>query len=332
MLRTLWALALGFLLLAGCGAEDTVAGAAKGRSPRLGLAQPIGGDVDVADLHIWISQDGDVNAASSWSTGQAPAAWTADDAVLVDGVASQVSMTSGLTSPQGIDITRFDVTEGFAGDIGLPGTPIRFASGGVVTMRGSGALHYYAVTDADVFVDSPNHLNAVTMYFFIKTLYVKQGHVDVAAAAAFIVSSGHLVTFGPYATVTVAGSANTGPMHVRMYDGTVDLGLRGAGVANSTIDVAGGLLKLHKLTGVANYLELRQTGGMIDFDMAAANGGTVRMQLAGGIADFRKSRYAFGSFTYGSYITPGSQIIPGPVTTEAVLQASGIRDFRKEYP
>lgn len=460
-IRTLWLLAFGFLLVAGCGVEDTMADAAKRRLP---ISEPIpvwphpqrGDVVGMATTHIWISQDGDVSAGSSWSTGIPPtgvaatgvltltgqpldtetvvldtktytfqtvltdvdgnvligatasdsldnliaaimlgagsgtkyaasmtlhptvtavagagdtmdvtaktkgtggnsiattetltngsfggatlsggvAAWGATDIVLVDGVASQVSMTSGLSGPAGVTVERIDITDNYKGDVGLPGTPLSLAGvSNVITMRGSGTLYYEGAGGDEIFVDSPNHLNAASLATgIIEGLYVQEGHVDVGASATFAPGSAILATFGPYATVTVAGSGNTAPHHVHCWDGRMDLGLRGPAQAGALIEAGGGLVKLHRLTGTANYAYLRQTAGVVDFDMLATNGAAIHLQLVGGAADFRKCQYVFTTVDDESYIAPGMQIIPGPATTEAILAASGIRDFRKEYP
>ena len=334
MLRIMWALAFGILLVAG----QTYAGdrpfRETARIPLRGEWQAsaeLVRDVDMATTQIWISQDGNVGAGSSWSTGEAPGAWGATDLVLFDGVASQVSATSGLDL-SAIAVARIDVTDNFKGDIGLPGVPFQIASiTNVITMRGSGTMYFSSAGGDKIFVDSPNHLNALLIPTGIITgLYVNEGHVDVGASAVF---AGTLSTFGPYATVTVAGSAgNTAPHTIHCWDGIIDPGLRGSAVADSTIHVGGGLLKLHRTTGTANYTHLLQTGGVIDFDILEGNGHGIHLQLVGGMADFSKCQYVFNAVNDESYIGPGMQIIPGPATTEAILKASGIEDFREIYP
>lgn len=286
----------------------------------------------MATTQIWISQDGNVGAGSSWSTGETPAEWNATDEVLVDGVASQVSMTSGLDQ-SGVSVARIDVADEYHGDLGLPGTPLYFSNAGLTTMRGSGTLYHKSTGGDYIFVDSPNHLNAVSIPDGpIIGLWVKEGHVDMGASASFVQGIGTLATFGLYATVKINGSANTAPHFVHCWDGTMDTGLRGPALADARIEVGGGLLKLHRLTGTNPYEWVTLTGGIIDFDITAAYGSPVILHLVGGTADFRKCRYAFSSLSSQAYIAPGMQILPGPVTTEAVLTASGIRDFRKEYP
>lgn len=290
-----------------------------------------GDDVDVATTQIWISQDGAMGAGSSWSTGEAPGAWGATDNVLFDGVASQVSATSGLDL-SAITVARIDVTDNFTGDIGLPGVPFQLASiTNVVTMRGSGTLYYSPAGGDKIFVDSPNHLDALVVPSgIILGLYVKEGHATVGASAVF---AGTVSTMGPYATVVIAGSAaNTAPHSVHCWDGVMDTGLRGPALVDGTITVGGGLLKLHRLAGTNAYTHLLQTGGVIDFDIKEGNGTDLHMQLVGGTADFRKCQYVFSSLGSESYIGPAMQIIPGPATTEAILKASGIEDFRLNYP
>ena len=331
----MWGLVVGLLFIAGCGVEETVAEAGKRRLPKPEWAdRQLGDDIDVATYQIWISQDGDVSAGSSWSTGEVPGAWGATDIVLVDGVASQVSMTSGLDQ-SAITIGRMDVTDNFKGDLGLPGTPLQWAAVSPLVMRGSGTLHYRSSGASALFVDSPNLLDAVSLpNCNIAGLFVSQGHVHVGAGSAFSAIS-VLTTFGTYAKVTLEGSSDNGPAYTRVYDGTIDLGHHGPKntAVQPSIDVAGGLLKLHRLTGGLSYAWLRQTGGMIDFDMAASDGADPVMILAGGVADFRKCQYAFGDLSaWLSYIAPGMQIIPGPVMTEAAWVATNILDFRKEYP
>lgn len=340
-IRTVWALALWFPFIAGwtyAGERSTVR-----ETARITLHQWVSqdgdwqypsdfvGDCDVATTQIWISQDGAVGAGSSWSTGETPAEWGVTDIVLVDGVASQVSMTSGLDQ-SAITVARMDVTENYKGDLGLPGTPLQLEVSDILTMRGFGTLHYESGGGAVVLLDSPNHLSALSLPSgIILGLYVKEGHADVGASAVF---SGGVVTFGPYATVTIAGSANTGPHYIHCLDGTMDPGLRGpaGGLTRPTIEVAGGLLKLHKLTGATNYFYLKQSGGVIDFDIKESNGTGLKMQLRAGTADFRKCQYVFSSLGTESYILPGANIVPGPATTEAILTASGILDFRGLFP
>ena len=356
MSRIMWALAFGILLVAGqtyaekppfretarvvLTPQRWVSQDGQWRHPaelvgmrRIWTDDEPGDDIDVATTQIWISQDGNMGAGSSYNTGEAPGAWGATDILLFDGVASQVSPSSGLDL-SAITVARIDVTDNFTGDIGLPGTPFQIASiSNVITMRGSGTLHFSSAGGDEIFVDSPNHLNAVSIPSGIITgLFVKEGHVDVGASTVFAAAT--LATFGPYATVTVAGSANTAPWYIDCWDGVIDPGLRGPSVtaARPSIHVGGGLLKLHRLTGAANYTLLQQTGGVIDFDILEANGVAIIMQLAGGTADFRKSQYVFGNVTGASYIGPAAQIIPGPATTEAILTASGIHDFRKNFP
>lgn len=220
---------------------------------------------------IWISTDGNLNAAGSYSPSGIPGA---AGNIAFDG-SSDVDVSSGLTALSAVDLTRIWTQPGYDGDVGASGNPLTTAVRRLI-VQGSGSF-WYAQEDHATYnttmVDSPNQQDAFTLVSTAATLgglYCLNGGVDILSGAGtiayFMIGSRSsfsipLVTVGTGVTVTNlilrSGSLTTksvlGSTICVIDGGTLisDASMSGTGWS-SVMHIAGGTVQFNSGSGVAN--------------------------------------------------------------------------------
>jgi hypothetical protein len=213
---------------------------------------------------------GDWSVAGNWTNG-VPAA---TDTVIIPSTATR-HITAGLDQ-NAVDIGVLDIRQGCKINIGLSGNPLHIAddSGGAIFYHaGSGALYLNASSTCNLFVQSPNMVNAVTGVgeIFARAVIIQGRAVNLGADRVELV--------GPDARFYEAGSVGASA-HIIMSDGVAEIG--GSLGSPAIVYLNGGDLTY---TGSGMTL-LWQFGGSITFKGTT---GVLTAYLVGGVCDFSQN-------------------------------------------
>lgn len=228
----------------------------------------------MAGPHTWVSTTGDWGADASWSTGAVP---LATEQVIFDGIASNVSVTTGLTT--GITLARFTVLENYSGNLGTHATnPLsvnvtRFLYEGTGTAYMSGSLTY-------CWINSNNLVDALvwTSGGASEAHFVSGGILSTSGAGSY--TGTFLYTNNVYWTVE-AGATDLN--HIWMLGGNVECNKGQAGSKFFTIS-GGEWIQ----TGTNILGTVIQHGGRLEINNVSGGNATVTMYSLGGITDFTK--------------------------------------------
>ncbi len=266
----------------------------------------------------WISLDGDWSAGGSWAGGVVPGV---NDTAQFDGVASQVSVTSGHTS--GVTgIINLIITDGYSGDIGASGSELSVNISNRLTHRGNGAIHHIAGGATFVTIDSPNTVDAATIDLSTPTgafILVKAGRLIVPASSTnhFYVrpSSGipAIIEAASGTTPTFSSFNNAG--------GTV-LGSWAFG-SNAVFTHVGGTTAFGDISAASGLF--RMFGGSLSVGPNPTAGNTlVQLDIHNGVADFSP---LMNTLTLSKLHRYGGEVIDSDFLT-----ITADRDFTKPYP
>lgn len=226
----------------------------------------------MADTYWSGAVSGAWNVAGNWTNG-VPA--TGDRAIVPR--TATASITSGL-SQGAVDLAVFITEDGYAGNIGAPGSPLVIGAD-IAKFYGSGAVYWQndgTGTD-EVYVDSPNKTNALTFsgngisYFF-----VVRGKV--------IISSGPTITElhitrsaggGSFDAIVEANGATLATVNMN----AGQLTNTGA-ITNAFVSGAG------RLTTTGAITLLTVSGGVVNYESTSALGEAL---VVGGLLDLTTS-------------------------------------------
>lgn len=136
---------------------------------------------------IWISTDGNLNAAGSYSPSGVP---IAAGNIVFDG-SSNVDVSTGLTGLTGVDLRRIWTQPDYEGDIGASGNPLTTAAVRFI-VQGSGSVWYaqetYSGGTPVIVVDSPNQQDAFSLVSTAGAydLYCQNGGVEILPGAGVL--------------------------------------------------------------------------------------------------------------------------------------------------
>lgn len=152
----------------------------------------------------WVSADGNLNAAASWSPSGVPAA---ADSVYFN-ASSQQDVVSGLDAFP--SITRLHVQPEYGGNIGADGNALETTPRSLIH-QGTGSFFYKPVTNAIdlsyILVDSPNLQDAFTVVVGGNTatyhLYIRRGSAQLLnnTAGWNNIAIGGTTGIGPFVTI-----------------------------------------------------------------------------------------------------------------------------------
>jgi len=265
---------------------------------------------------VWQSSDGAFGAASSWSNGVPNASNTP---ALYDGTSQHdvIPGTLDFDVNRGSDDFEVVVTPEYSGIIASASSPLTWgATTKRVTFRGSGQL-FMSNAFADVFVDSDNRQDAVTIdaYAF---LMAKHGGVRITSTA---VLKKNWIIGDARMTVEPDTDVSASEWHIKGGIVICDREISSSGL----IHIAGGRLRQSKVcAGPFDVL-----GGRLEYWPDPETVSTAAVTLLGGILDLSENSVD---------VLTGAQIIKGP---EAIVigklgGGSGVSfvtyDLAEDYP
>lgn len=220
---------------------------------------------------IWISTDGNLNAAGSWSPSGVPGA----AGNIAFNSSSHVDVLSGLTALSLVDLERVWTAPDYEGNIGAPGNPLETAIKRFI-IQGAGSVWYNQQSHATggyTVVDSPNQQDAFVLTSTSQptgNFYFLNGGVAIldgaGATGSMFVASRNLyqlpnVSIGTGVTV-INYSQRTGVVTTKSVLGSsrcvIDGGLliydsSATAAWTTTIHVAGGTLEYNS-TGTPDHI------------------------------------------------------------------------------
>lgn len=300
----------------------------------MGQAKPARDFREVRDMaeHRWVSSSGDVAAAASWSSGVAPSGWASTDTVLFNG-SSATAPTTNLNQ-SAIVIARLTVTTEETLNIGSSGSPLRFnlaASAGSfkgLLYRGTGAMHFGGAGTSDVYVDSTNIVDALTLYNTVGNIYVNAGTVTITSGAT---CTGSAFVNGISASLIYSGGTTGLHMNVSLDSGYI-YNSRVNPISGSPVWRIGGGIWEQAAIQPAEFQTptLYLTGGIFrSLESAPTRLGYNNAYLLGGTVDYRNSLFEF-SVTTELVIGPNVVLLRGAIPFDLV--GTGLTlDAREPY-
>ncbi len=261
---------------------------------------------------VWISTDGDWSNTASWDTAAVP---VSSDTVIFDGIASVVSVTSGLNQ-SAVDLAELVVEPEYTGDFATSGAPLQIDTV-QLTHRGSGAMYIQggAGVIRNAVLDNPRgslELGGVAM-----SLFVLEGNATILGSLASIT---RLYVLGAQARVTVlSGSATTMP-YIYMIDGTVACSRNISTLAT----VNGGTLTLDSRYPAG---ELSIDGGRVNFKCNTSGPDVARITVLNGTLHMAPGRKPVT--VADAMFAPWATIIESPA---ALVTWTDLIDLRDRYP
>lgn len=234
----------------------------------------------------WVSTDGNLNAAASFSPAVVPGA---TDSVYFDGT-SDFDVLTNLNVWTGLDLTRLWVQEGYDGDIGADGNPL-VAGIHHIIHQGTGRFFLSPEQHGSVVyvvIDSPNQVDAFKLVTQAPTgfgLYCINGGVDISNSVTGI------------GTLFIAGRDSMNFPRVGIGSGvTVGNYIQRSGVVTtksvlgtSNCILDGGLLIADAL-GTSNWTNIINiTGGTFQYN---GSGNITQVMLANGTLDMSQDSRA----------------------------------------
>ncbi len=265
---------------------------------------------------VWQSNNGDMSDAVSWSLS-VPGD---DDIALLDGALSQRSAIAGLTFATKPSIAT---TRDFLGDVGQPGNLLILNGSAAVEhhFQGRGTVYLGGGTEASeyVVVDSLNFKNALETSGAIGALFVKSGHVAVAAGATFTGGSAgtHLVIDGELASVAMeqSSASNRMPAVVRCVSGVLTC-KRDFEASTDRLSVSGGTVVMTGL--LKSTMAVIVSSGLLEYAPATDPASEAPFFLIdGGVLDISKS--AFVIPVSAVHLGRGGKLITGRTNPAATF-------------
>lgn len=270
---------------------------------------------------VWVSTNGNVNDAASWSPSGVPAA---NDSIYFD-ESSQQDAVSGLTALSGFDLTRVWIKEGYEGNIGADGNPFTVKPGRLIH-EGSGSLYLsqadHASISPNVVVDSPNLIDAFTL-----TAAGSDLRLHVLSGAAKILDN-----VGAFTVLTVSQKristsleigSGTGEISYYYQNGGTVTTKRGLGPASGTVDgtcvMDGGRLVIADDFNLSStWFLLNLAGGVVEHNAIVSSGAMPQnIFVSSGLLDMTKD-YRAKTISL-LVLMPASQFATHPNITTDVL-------------
>ncbi len=267
--------------------------------------------------NIWQGTNGNYDTAGNWSNGAKPAA---ADFVVLDGNVSQQSITSGHGDESAVSIGGLWCKSSYRGDFGSSSTPwdISFDGTTYILWEGSGSLHISADTDPVVICDSPNAIDAISLYGVAGTLRSRNGKIIVTATHASNVT---LDVLG--GIVEVRENASFKVSNVRMSGGEVICSRDWAATAANVHAISGGHWQQLK-NGVDGGSTMLLLGGLVTWDAPDTAGRIAVLVQHGGFIDWNNTG---ADKEVGLYHIYGGDF----AKTDQLAITAGI-DFRHGWP
>lgn len=283
-------------------------------------------EFDPVATPFWRSNDGNWNAAGSWSTGVIPGA---GDTTIFDG-GSQVDVISGHTSGVAAiaDLITYDA---YTGDIGAPGSLLQADVTNKIIHRGQGSLFFEfenagVSDDVQIIISSPNLIDAATVNLGLSKAFVSilRGRMIVTG-----ISNDSVMTVGggdgraiADMRVTTFGGGQLARLHVLTLGEVVgsQLAVLDASGAGQCI-IAGGFIDV---AGIS--LEQVIVGGTLRVHDPAPNfipTADAIYVLPGGVLDMSDARWIPTNVT----LFPGSMFEPSGSS-----QPTNLFDLREKIP
>ncbi len=231
--------------------------------------------------NIWQATTGNYDTGGNWTLGAKPAN---TNFVVLDGNISQQSITSGHGDESGVSIGGLWCKRSYRGDVGSPSTPwdISFDAGTYILWEGSGSLHISADTSPRVVCDSPNAVDAISLYGVESNLQARRGKIIVTATHANDVS---LDVLG--GSIEVRENAGWEVVNVRMSGGEVVCSRDWSATAAKTQVISGGhWQQLKNGPGGGAFLVL---GGLVTWDAPGTAGRIPVLIQHGGFVDWNNT-------------------------------------------
>jgi len=276
-----------------------------------------------AATHRWVSPHGDFSFGSSWSTGQAPPTWSPNDDVVFD--SGSRSAIGGLDQSN-VVVRHILVTDGYTGDVGQSGNPLRIRAR-QVTHRGRGRLVLDVPESTmltSVVIDSPNNAEAANLSGHYYFLAVKNGRTVVTARGTIHTLFATSGASPPWFVYTDLQGSETASPH-EMFVGSNVINYRSLS-ADTTIHLgANGFLR--QLGSIQDGATIYQGGGTFYYDSPVDNG-TVRFTLISsyGTVDFSHS---YQTIEANGFV--GQTEFYGTVTQQTP-KSMGLLDFYPDIP
>ncbi len=264
--------------------------------------------------NIWQGTDGVWDTAGNWSNGAKPAA---GDFVILDGSISQGSVTSGQDNESAVSLAGLWSLGNYRGSVGTSATllDIGFQANTEMVWRGSGALHLSGDANGRYICDSPNAVDAVSLYGVEDEIIVKRGRLIVTATHGANITALSLV--GGICELLENGAFDVAG--ARMTGGEV-LNSRPMDAAGAPFWLVNGGHWHQKLNG-ATGITLNMSGGLLTWDTTTALNEVLQF---GGFMDFTNTGQAK---TLSKLTIYGGDYEIGTQTTLA-----GLHDFRPDFP
>ncbi len=269
--------------------------------------------------NIWQATNGNYDTGGNWSLGAKPAN---TNFVVLDGNVSQQSITSGHGDESGISIGGLWCKKSYRGDFGSSSTPydISFDAGTSIIWEGSGSLHISADASPDVVCDSPNAVDAISLYGVEGTLIGKRGKMIVTATHS---AAGIAIDMMGGIMEILENSATEKINNVRQVGGEVICSRDWAATAANVHVISGGHWQQLINGPDAGTLMLVQ-GGLVTWDAPASAGHIPVLIQQGGFIDWNNTG---DTKTVGLFIVYG-----GDFARSSQLTVTLGTDYRPAFP
>lgn len=275
-----------------------------------------------AATHRWVSPHGDMSFGSSWSTGQVPSTWSPNDDVVFD--SGTRDAINGLNQID-VKVRRIIITDGYSGDIGLPGNPLRI-SARQVTHSGGGQLILDttgATLLTSIVIDSSNVINAARLfgpYYYVVTKHGRT-FLSTGATAHTLITTYSTNTFFVY--TILEGTDTPSPRNMFIGTGAVNYRM----LDNSTIvNHSGG--DFYQFGQIGDGATIYQSGGTLYYDPPTDDGiARPRLMSNNGALDFSSCYQTIEA----SGFLAGQAYFDG-TPTQATPESMGLVDFYPDTP
>ena len=268
--------------------------------------------------NIWQGTNGNYDTGANWSLASKP---VNTHFVVLDGNVSQQSITSGHGDESAVSISGLWCKRSYRGDFGSSSTPwdISFSGspGPYIVWEGSGSLHISGNVSPRIICDSPNAVDAISLYGVIGNILTRRGKVIVTATHTNDVS---LDVLG--GIIEVLENAAWKVSNVRMSGGEVICSRDWIASSSNVDTISGGHWQQLK-NGPDGGLFLL-LGGLVTWDAPDTAGRIPVLIQHGGFIDWNNTG---GAKEIGVY-----QIYGGDFARTDQLAITAGSDFRGAFP
>jgi hypothetical protein len=278
----------------------------------------------------WVSTDGNLSTAASWSPSGVP---IANDSIYFDG-SSNLDVLAGLTAFASVDLDRIWIQAAYQGNIGADGNALD-TQAKIIIHNGSGSLYHIfgihsATTPDYVVIDSPNLQDAYTLTDtngaegVDLVLACLGGGVNIVDNSNIVVGT-MFVGGGSFSNQpAVSIGAISGNLVYRQIGGYVitKRALGSSGASGRAIIDGGTLVYSAEATAALAWLNLEITGGRVEYNGLGAITSCI---VSSGTLDMTKDSRA--KTITKLTLLPGSQFL-----THDDITVTTLVDLRPDYP